>query len=322
MYRDKHKTEIAAMKCMDGRINLSVITKTPLGILQPWRNIGGIFRLGWPHYRDTILEWMNYAEGQSRDCLVLTTYHFSRGQNGEDAEKVKLRGCAGHNYNTDQARQCSLDLKNEFDYVFGLDRIYTIQCGIETDSDAMILHGHNGGILDLASYNPSSDFEIYNKLAELYPNIPETVLNDFFPLVKNNLEHIAEVKAGHRQIIDMEHQEMVLSFGRGFDWLHDPNFALIVGPYDLDLETPLAKAAGLLQQNIDTGRVNAEDGMVLLVSSPYREEGYLQKAAELKAKVLTEFASNVVKKHQPKLWENMKIATAICDMDTRKLHIL
>ena len=48
-YLAEHPTAIAVLKCMDGRINIPVATNTPTGILMPFRNLGGMFNLGWPH---------------------------------------------------------------------------------------------------------------------------------------------------------------------------------------------------------------------------------------------------------------------------------
>lgn len=45
-YRAMHPTEILAMKCMDGRLNLPLIAGIPLGIIQPLRGLGGKFDLG------------------------------------------------------------------------------------------------------------------------------------------------------------------------------------------------------------------------------------------------------------------------------------
>lgn len=45
-YLAEHPTAIAVLKCMDSRINIPVATKTPSGILMPFRNLGGMFNLG------------------------------------------------------------------------------------------------------------------------------------------------------------------------------------------------------------------------------------------------------------------------------------
>ena len=72
-YRGEHPTEIAALKCMDGRLHLPVITKTALGIIQPFRNLGGKFDLGWPFFQSKIDEWVQYSVGRGRHCLVFVT---------------------------------------------------------------------------------------------------------------------------------------------------------------------------------------------------------------------------------------------------------
>ena len=46
LYWSQHPTHVIAIKCMDGRLNLPFITKTPVGIVQPYRNIGGRFDMG------------------------------------------------------------------------------------------------------------------------------------------------------------------------------------------------------------------------------------------------------------------------------------
>src|SRR3989338_8766546 len=66
LWRAQHPTEIAAFKCMDGRINLPVITQLPLGIIAPWRNIGGRFDIGWPLFGSELREWRDYAVSRGR----------------------------------------------------------------------------------------------------------------------------------------------------------------------------------------------------------------------------------------------------------------
>ena len=58
-YLAQHTSAVAALKCMDGRINLAVATHTPLGIIQPFRNLGGRFDLGWPHLGDVLANYVH-----------------------------------------------------------------------------------------------------------------------------------------------------------------------------------------------------------------------------------------------------------------------
>jgi hypothetical protein len=57
----EHPSAIAALKCMDGHINLSVDTHTPSGIIQPFHNLGGMFDLGWPHLGEVLANYVHTA---------------------------------------------------------------------------------------------------------------------------------------------------------------------------------------------------------------------------------------------------------------------
>ncbi len=321
IYRQNHKTEMAVMKCMDGRVHIPVYTNTPLGIIQPWRNIGGKFDLGWPHYKETIQDWTDYCVSKGRKSLVFTTYHYAKGFDGESAEVITDRGCAGFEYDTEKAKAASLELKEQFVNDFMNDSIYVVQCGVETDFNTLILHGDNGQVLDLSDVKFENDDEILTTLHEMYPSFPADVIADMLPLVQNNIEHTAMIKKeGHK--VNIEHKEKVLAFGRGFDWLHEPNLALIIGPYDIDLVDPIAKAAGLLLKNIKEGRVSESEGLVLLASAIYMEEGSKQRLAERKARTLAKHAWGVIEKHVPEVAKYFTVVTATCDLTTRKLNIL
>ena len=57
-YQSQHPTAIAVLKCMDGRINIPVATGTPIGLLMPFRNLGGRFDLGWPHLGEVVTQYV------------------------------------------------------------------------------------------------------------------------------------------------------------------------------------------------------------------------------------------------------------------------
>ena len=78
------------------------------------------------------------------------------------------------------------------------------------------------------------------QLAELFPDMPQQVRRDLLPLLTGNLAHIAEVRRMQRAV-DIEHREWMICLGRGFDFLHMPNLALIVGPYSPELADPIGK---------------------------------------------------------------------------------
>ena len=106
-FRSRHPTEIAVFKCMDGRLNFSsIISNFPQGIIQPYRQIAGVFDLGDPYLGSLIEGWVNYSISKARKCLVLSTYHFSSGDHH--------KGCAGHKENTKEALRWAKILVKEF----------------------------------------------------------------------------------------------------------------------------------------------------------------------------------------------------------------
>jgi hypothetical protein len=117
---------------------------TPLGIIQPFRNLGGMFDLGWPHLGEVLATTCSAACASGRRVLLLITYHFSRGS--------VHRGCAGFHGDTAAAIEHTRRIKQQVETVFGQgrDTVYPVLCGFETDEDALLVHGEQGGLLDLA----------------------------------------------------------------------------------------------------------------------------------------------------------------------------
>lgn len=314
-YRGKYPTQIIALKCMDGRLLLPGITKTPIGIIDPFRNLGGKFDLGWPFFGYLVGSTVDYAIKKGRDVLILVTYHFSKGD--------KNRGCAGHGYDTEAAMIASQKLVKQLDAVFGgfpHETVYPILVGIETDEDALIFHGHKGELLNLAKVEVLPNEQIKSELTRLYPDMKERIVNDLVPLVKGNLDHIHEVRITKRPITDMDHKEQILAIGRGFDWLHMPNRALIVGPYSYDLTDPISKAAGILLANFDAGRIPKDGGALIMTSAAYRDNAGSEKnIAKEKARSLFELTMTTIERAQPRLLKEYRIETLIgtVDSDTR-----
>lgn len=315
-YRLMHSTEICVSKCMDGRLNLSVMTGTALGIIQPWRNLGGEFNLGWAGFQHAILEWVKYSLSRQRKCLVINTYHYSQGETH--------RGCKGHDYNTEKARASALKLTAQFNHTFGKNDVYAITCGIETDFESLKPIGDQGEELDLTSpdLQDANDEYLLSRLHRLYPTMPKVIVEDLLPLIKGNVAHTQEIKALNRAIQDTEHNEWILGVGRGFDWLHLINAALIVGPYDPDLAIAIRTAAVLLLDNIRQGRTDKERGIVLMASAPYREEGYERVAAEEKALFLQDYTKKIITKEVPELLPYLKSIAVSVNMNTRAIEVL
>ena len=238
LHRARHPTAIAVLKCMDGRINIPIATNTPPGIIQPFRNLGGFFDLGWPHLGEVLEHYVRGRLQGGQRVLMLITYHFSRG----DAH----RSCAGFAYRTADAVAHVEGVKRQLEHVFGRRHgsVYPLVCGFETDEGALILHGESGETLDLSTLPADTGRSALSaRLQPLFPDMPQQMLADLARLAAGNLEHVAEVRQTDRQL-DIEHREWMICVGRGFDFLHAPNLALIIGPYSPDLADPIRKAGG------------------------------------------------------------------------------
>ncbi len=308
-YREIHPTEIMVGKCMDGRLNLAVMTETPMGIIQPCRNLGGDFDLGWMAFQLMVAQWVDYSISRGRKCVFLATYHFSKGD--------KHRGCAGHNYDTGEAKKAAAKLKAQFDRVFGRSIVTAILCGIETDSESLIFHGENGEMWDLSTVINSDSQVLIEQLSAMYPSMDSQVLQDLLPLVEGNIRHTREISSSNRPVIEMEHQEWILGLGRGFDWLHTINQALIVGPFDLKIAKAIETAGGLLLGNIESGR-NIHKGAVLVTAALYRNEvGPEPLLAMEKARSLRDFALEILEEKIPNLLPRLEIMAGTVDINTR-----
>ncbi len=315
LYRAKHPTEIGVLKCMDGRLNGAVMTNTALGILQPWRNLGGKFNLGWIAFQQSIESWVKHAVHGGHNALVLVTYHYARGS--------KQRGCRGFNYDVDEARAYTRNLKEQFDRVFGTSVVYALQCGIETDFESLILHGQDGEVVDMADVTDGSIDSLGALIGRLYPDMPQAIVLDVVPLLQGNIEHISRIRSSNRPEIEAEHREWVLGVGRGFDWLHEINTALIVGPFDPYLADAVATAATLIKGNLDDGRISKETGVVLLTSAPYRDPAGPERIlAQEKALFLDTFALDVIRERVPELLPYVRRLVVTVDHDTRAVDVL
>lgn len=313
-YQAKYTTEIVALKCMDGRIHLPYATQTPLGIIRPFRNLGGIFDLGWPYLGDLLADVVSASIRQGRRVLVIITYHFSRGDTA--------RGCAGFNCNQDAALTHALGIKKQVEAIFGSGHqsVYPLVCGFETDEDALILHNNSGNRLDLSTLASDRHPDLNSRLKAMFADMPDQVQHDLMPLLEGNVRHIAQIRNSNRELA-IEHREWTLCVGRGFDFLHVPNIALIIGPYSPDLSHPIQKAAGIIQGNMDKGRI-PDDGFLLLSSAPYQDPGPDRARAELKARFMAAFTAQVIRDCQPQLAEKMISRTAILNWPTRRLEVL
>lgn len=311
-YLALHPTSIAVLKCMDGRINIPVATQTPPGIIQPFRNLGGMFDMGWPHLGEVLAQYVQRMVRNGRRVLILITYHFSRGD--------VHRGCSGFGCNTEAAIAHTRQIQLQLEAIFGAahDSVYPLICGFETDEDALLLHSFDGRILDL-SRDITND-ELVAELAHCFHDMPTEMRSDLLPLLMGNLNHIKGLRLA-RRTLTIEHREWMICLGRGFDFLHTPNLALIIGPYSPDLADPIRKAASIIESNMAAGRI-PDDGFLLLASVPYDEIGVDRARAVLKSHFLSRFAAEVIEREFPDLAGKMIRRTAVLDWNSRRIEAL
>ena len=188
----------------------------------------------------------------------------------------------------------------------------------ETDEEALVIHGHLGATLSMADLSEADLDSLPQRLMALLPDMPTQMRHDLLPLLAGNLRHIARLRQMVRTL-DIEHREWMICVGRGFDFLHAPNLALIIGPYSPDLADPVRKAAGIIESNMKAGRV-PDDGFLLLASSPYEEIGADRARAELKARFLARFAADVIRRELPDLAGRMTVRTGVLNWATRALE--
>jgi len=309
-----HPTAILVMKCMDGRINIPIATQTPKGIIQPFRNLGGIFNLGWPHLGETLTAALEKVVRSGRQALVVITYHHSKGD--------ERRGCAGFNFRTADARAHTFEIQREVSAVFGAAHgtVYPLVCGFETDEDALVVHGANGETLNMADLSEEDIPGLPQRLLHLLPDMPTQIRHDLLPLLLGNLRHIAQIRQTVRTL-DIEHREWMICVGRGFDWLHLPNLALIIGPYSPDLADPIRKAAGIIQSNMRAGRI-PDDGFLILSSVPYEDIGVDRARAVLKSNFMADFAADVVRKEFEDLAPLMTVRKTVLNWNSRAVEPL
>jgi hypothetical protein len=213
-------------------------------------------------------------------------------------------------------------IKRQIEHTFGVGHgtVYPIVCGFETDEDALVLHGSSGEMLDISQLTARDQDGLRPRLEQIFPDMPSQTHHDLEPLVLGNVDRIAEVQKTERTL-DVEHREWMICVGRGFDFLHMPNLALIIGPYSPDLAEPIHQAGGIIDANMRAGRI-PDDGFLLLASVPYAEVGVDRARAELKSRFLSKFAADVIRAQHPKLAPKMQVRTAVLDWRSRALETI
>ena len=311
-YWARHRTFLACVKCMDGRVLLPVMTDTPIGIVKPFRAIGGRFEAFWPSFLGRVHAWVDDAVAHGADAALFVSYHHS-------ASDPHL-GCAGWGYDTAAARAHAERLKRDLAAVFG-DALSAIVIGIETDQDAITFHGV-GGDVSGAALTTADAAEIERALGRALPDLPAEVRRDLLPLLEGNARRVAHLQRAPRDKTALGHDERILGVGQGFDWLAEENLALIVNDADPGLAESIRVAAGILERNLD--RLDQAEVATVLTSIPYRDPGIARRQAETRARGLLHFTEEVVKRTCPALWQSGRLLSlaGVVWAPARRLELL
>lgn len=292
-YWATHRTFLACVKCMDGRVVLPVMTKTPVGIVKPFRAIGGRFEIFWPSFLGRVRAWVDDAMAHGSRASILLSYHYSASD--------PHQGCAGWHYDTNAARAHAEKLREQLAYVFG-EELVPLVIGIETDSDAITFHGSHGDVN--AGALPADEGAVAEALARAMPAVPAEVRRDLVPLLIGNAGRVAELRLSPRDTHHLGHDERILAVGQGFDWLAEENAALIVNDADPSLSESIRVAAGILATNL---RAAPDEAATLFTCIPYHDPGIDRRQAEVRARGLLAFAEAVVEKHEPALMASGRV---------------
>jgi hypothetical protein len=314
LYLNQHPTRILSFECMDGRISIPLITGMPVGILRQIRSMGGKFTLGDPYLGNLVFTVEHEAASSGRQTLALSTYHYSKGD--------EHRGCAGCKYDTGAARENAFALKHEFEKVFDVSnhKIAAIVIRIETDRDTLAFCAEDGKEFKMREHENASDEEILNGLCALYPDLSEQMLHDLLPLALGNREHIKSTK--NRPELEIIHNENIICFGRGFDWLHLPNKALIIGPHaytEAFRNEALLVAGKIILNNFKNNEKLREEGALLIISSPFKD-AEKRGLASAHAKYYLDIAKNALEPIAEEL--QLEILVGVTDVNTMKFHPL
>lgn len=306
-----HPTFFAALKCMDGRLNLSRITRMPIGLVRPYRSLGGRFEIYWPTFIMRLRAWVMKAANKGSLNCIFVTYHYSASDNDQ-------LGCAGWHHDSHAAIAHAKKLCRQLRNIF-LDQVVPIVTGIETDRDVLILHGPHGEVRGDELMGCTNEY-VHERLRSVFGDeMPDVVRHDLVPFLSGNSIHIASL--GNRPLDRsmLGHTERILAVGQGFEWLAaGKRKALIINDATLDLREPIQTAGQILAENLKG--TPADDHAMIFTSVPF-EDRLGQRIAIEKSPGLLEFAQSVLAKTQPDLWNSGRLEVLVGATDERDMHL-
>lgn len=324
-YRAKEKYFKMWVVCMDSRVDIPKVTQVPVGVGKHFRNLGARFNLEWEKFDEAVFRcYMHHLKEEGKGSLAMLNYHWSKGS--------KLRGCKGFNFDKDAAIAAMFGLQEQFKRVYGdnTESMIPLVVGLETDEDSLVFHGDKGEILDLGAlslHDFCSEEELkrwlQSEFRKIYPKKPSGAIGDLCFMGQKNLEHTAEVRGTQRPITDLDHKERVVVIGRGADSIYEANLALIVGMYSDEPEEAIREAIGVVQSNMQKGRINKDDGFVLLSTAAFgNENGLTFDRARERALGYRKLGMKIMQEHYSGMLEYMHPLTTVTNLDDRMFKII
>jgi hypothetical protein len=314
-YRQTHKTKLLHTSCMDGRMRLGHFSGLPLGVVETFYNIGGVFDVTWPEFEKDLTRLRKKADGVYVPAVLAVGYHYSKSNPN--------LGCKGHGYD----KEASIIACNAFVSQLQSQQsdLYGVVVGLETDTDSVLIHGKNGQLFNTAEMNEVSGDIYRDAVKAIVPDMAPEMFNDFLSFVeglqKKTMKTMTEGRFGR----DLDHREYVLGLGPvgAFDWLEDRNTALLIGPYSPTSDIAVEKAAGILDVNLLSSQIPSEDGLVVVVAETWNQlEPDGRENARQHAQYRTTRALEIIKESAPKLMSSLGVITGIVETTTQRLEVV
>ncbi|MBI2483517.1 hypothetical protein HYV74_05070 [Candidatus Uhrbacteria bacterium] len=287
-----YPTAFACIKCMDGRVHLPSITGLPMGLVKPFRAMGGRFEVWWPAFRKRMHNWVATVQRKYHlphipdcpvSCGVLVTYHYS----ASDPDGARHLGCRGWRYDTAAGRAHAERLARDIHDAF-MGQAIPFVVGVETDSRSLIFHGTEGDVSGMDCVGKSEE-EVRWNIVRAFPGVDTQVAHDLVPFLTGNARRVADQLTRPRETEALGHQERVIAIGHGFDyWISEENLAVVVDDADPNLDAPIAAAAAIVAENVAARPVTEET--LLLASVPYSVPGIEWNLSVMSAQGLCRYA--------------------------------
>ena len=144
-------------------------------------------------------------------------------------------------------------------------------------------------------------------------------MNDLLPFVIGNRDHVRAVRKSGRAIEALTHGERAILFGTGFGWHQEPNYSVIIGPYNTNLRESLRVAMHIIEGNVSSGVIPAERTPLFMTSAPYFI-GRDRQRATLKS----QFLMSVMLDVRGEFYKDLRVEPVVCvtDMSTRRLEVV